>query len=158
MATEFSKKTLDELDNILNRYPTKQAASLPALYLAQRDFGHISDDIVGYIAGLLELAPAEIHDVVSFYSMFYRKEMGKHVIQVCHTLSCSLLGASWVVECIEQKLGIHPGETTPDKKFSFIKVECLGSCGTAPVVRINDDYYENITREKLDTLIDDLSK
>ena len=75
MATEFSKKTLDELDNILNRYPTKQAASLPALYLAQRDFGHISDDIVSYIAGLLELAPAEIHDVVSFYSMFYRKEI-----------------------------------------------------------------------------------
>ena len=109
------------------RYPTKQAASLPALYLAQRDFGHISDDIVDYIAGLLELTPVEIYDVVSFYSMFYRKEMGRHVIQVCHTLSCSLLGASWVVDYIEQKLGIHPGETTQDRKFSLIKVECLGS-------------------------------
>jgi len=156
MAVEFAQETLRELNDILKRYPTKRAATLPALHLAQRDFGYISQETIEYIAQLLELTPAEVTDTVTFYTMFYRKPMGKYVVQVCHTLSCSLLGASHIVEYISKKLGIKPGETTEDGKFSLIKVECLGACGTAPVMRINDDYYENLTEEKIDKIFSDL--
>ena len=156
MTKEFSQETLEEFNEILKRYPTKMAASLPALYLAQRDFGFITDEMIEYIAGLIAVTPAELYNVVSFYSMFYRKEMGNYVIQVCHTLTCSLLSAAGVINHLEDKLGISPGETTPDKKFSLVKVECLGACGTAPVMRINDDYYENLTSEKIDEIIDNL--
>jgi len=156
MAVEFSQETLQEFHEILKRYPTKMAASLPALHLAQRDFGYITDETIEYIAGLLDLTHAEMQNTVSFYSLFYRKEMGKYIIQVCHTLSCSLLGAATIIDHIKNKLGIAPGETTPDKKFSLVKVECLGSCGTAPVMRINDDYYENLTIQKIDEIIDNL--
>ena len=157
MAVEFSQETLKEFKGLLKRYPTKMAASLPTLYLAQRDFGHITGEIVEYIAQLLDLTPAELHGIVSFYTMLYREEMGKHVIQVCHTLSCSLLGAATIVDQLRDKLGIAPGETTPDKKFSLIKVECLGSCGTAPVMRINNDYYENLTFDRIDEIIEKLN-
>ncbi len=157
MAVAFSQETLIELEDILSRYPSKRAASIPTLYLVQRDFGYVSDEMVDYIAELLELTPAEMYDVVTFYTMFYRKEMGRYVIQVCHTLSCSLIGAASLVDHIEQKLGIGPGETTVNNKFSLIKVECLGACGTAPIVRINDDYYENMTPEKFDKVIDKLA-
>lgn len=156
MAVEFSQETLKEFHKILKRYPTKMAASLPALQIAQRDFGYIADETIEYVAGLLDLTPAELQNTISFYTMFYRKEMGKYIIQVCHTLSCSLLGAATIVDHIENKLGIASGETTPDKKFSLVKVECLGSCGTAPVMRINDDYYENLTVQKIDEIIDNL--
>ncbi len=154
---EFSQETLQELNEIIGHYPSKRAATLPALHLAQRDFGYVTDEALEYIGGLLELSPAEMHAVVSFYTMFYRKEMGKYVIQVCHTLSCSLLGASDIVSHIANKLGIKPGETTEDKKFSLLKVECLGACGTAPVMRINNDYYEDLTKEKIDGILDGLS-
>lgn len=156
MAVEFSQETLQEFYEILKRYPTKMAASLPALHIAQRDFGYITDETIEYVAGLLDLTHVEMQNTVSFYTMFYREEMGKYVIQVCHTLSCSLLGAATIVDHIKNKLGIAPGETTPDKKFSLVKVECLGSCGTAPVMRINDDYYENLTIQKIDEIIDNL--
>lgn len=156
MAVEFTQETLQEFHEILKRYPTKMAASLPALHIAQRDFGYITDETIEYVAGLLDLTPAELQNTVSFYTLFYRKEMGKYIIQVCHTLSCSLLGAATIVDHIKNKFGIGPGETTPDKKFSLVKVECLGSCGTAPVMRINDDYYENLTIQKIDEIIDDL--
>ena len=156
MALEFSQKTLQEIKEILKRFPTKMAASLPVLHLAQRDFGYINDEIIEYIAGLLDVTPAEVHSVVSFYTMFYRKETGKYIIQLCQTLSCSLLGTESIVEHIKKKLGIGPGETTPDKRFSLVKVECLGSCGTAPVMRINDDYFENLTIQKINEIIDNL--
>lgn len=154
MSVEFSQKTLQEFSGLLERYPTKKAASLPTLYLAQRDFGYISNEVIEYVSGLLDLTEAEMNNIVSFYTMYYREKMGKHVIQVCHTLSCSLLGAANIVGHLKSKLGISPGETTPDNQFSLIKVECLGACGTAPVMRINDDYYESLTLEKIDELID----
>lgn len=156
MAVEFSQETLKEFNEILKRYPTKRAASLPALHLARREFGYISDEAIEYVAKLIELTPAELTNVVSFYSMFYRMPMGRYVIQVCHTLSCSLLGAADIVEHFSRKLGIKPGETTEDNKFSLVKVECLGSCGTAPVFRINDVYYEGLTLEKIDELLNGL--
>jgi NADH-quinone oxidoreductase subunit E len=157
MATIFSDNALMEFRSILTRYPTKRAALLPTLHLAQREFGYISSETIEYIASLLELTPAEVWNAVSFYSLFYRKAMGMYVVQVCQTLSCSLFGAQHILDHLVKKLGINPGETTPDKRFSLLKVECLGSCGTAPVMRINYDYYENLTTEKIDALLDSLS-
>jgi len=106
-----------------------------------------------YIAGLLGLSPLQVMDVVSFYTLYPRQEEGRYVIQVCATLSCALLGAESLVDHLEEKLGIKVGGTTPDKKFTLKKVECLGSCGTAPVMQINDDYYENLTVEKIDDIL-----
>ncbi|MFC1557574.1 NAD(P)H-dependent oxidoreductase subunit E, partial [candidate division KSB1 bacterium] len=112
MAVEFTQNTLQEFHRLLERYPTKRAVSLPTLHLAQKEFGYISDEVIEYVGELLDLTPAEVANVVSFYTMFYRKSMGKYIIQVCHTLSCSLLGARHIVDHISQKLGIKPGETT----------------------------------------------
>ena len=157
MSVEFSQKTLQEFEGLLDRYPTRKAASIPTLFLAQRDFGYISNEVIEYVSGLLDLTVAETNNIVSFYTMFYREKMGKHVIQVCHTLSCSLLGAANIVDHLKSKLGISPGETTLDNQFSLLKVECLGACGTAPAMRINDDYYESLTLNKIDELIDKLA-
>lgn len=156
MAVEFSQNAIQELNDILTRYPTKRAATLPALHIAQREFGYISDETVEYIAGLLELSPADVTDTLTFYTMYFRKPIGRNLIQVCHTLSCSILGAGHIVNYISDKIGIRPGETTEDGKYTLIKVECLGSCGTAPVVRVNDDYHEDMTEEKIDKLLESL--
>jgi NADH-quinone oxidoreductase subunit E len=157
MAVEFSQEAYSIFQDTLKRYPTKKAALLPILHQAQKEFGYISQEAVEYVAGLLELTPAEVEGVVTFYTMYFRKQMGKHVIQVCGTLSCSLLGSKHIVEHISKKLNIEPGETTEDDKFSLLKVECLGSCGTAPMMQINEDYYEDLTAEKVDEILDKLS-
>ena len=156
MAIEFKKETLEEFNEIVKRYPDKQAATIPALHLMQRDQGYVSNESLEYIAGLLDLPVSTVHSTVSYYTMFYREEMGKYVIQVCSTLSCYILGSKNIVDHIENKLGIKAGETTEDRKFSLIKVECLGACGTAPVIRINDDYYEDLTIEKVDEILNSL--
>ena len=159
MAETFSKSAIAELYQILSRYPSRFggiAALIPVLHLAHREFGYISTETAEYVAALLELTPAEVRNAISFYSLFYRREMGKYVIQVCQTLSCSLLGSHHILEHISKKLNIKPGETTTDEKFSLVTVECLGSCGTAPVMRINDDYYENLTVERVDEVLDSL--
>ena len=153
---EFSEQAKKEFEDILKRYPTKRAALLPVLYLAQREFGHISLRVMEYIAELLDITAADVYDTASFYTMFHLKPIGKYHIQVCHTLSCALMGASNIVDYIKKKLNIEVGETTEDGLFTLSKVECLGSCGTAPVMQINDDYYENLTEEKIDKVLDEL--
>lgn len=156
MALEFSQEALAEFNDILTRYPDKRAASMPSLHLAQREFGYISQEAIDYVARLLDLTPAEITDVATFYTMYYKQPMGKYVIQVCRTLSCAIMGAGSITEHISRRLGIKPGETTEDGLFSLIEVECLGSCGTAPVMRINNEYYEDLTAEKVDGVLDGL--
>ncbi len=152
----FSDKAQKEFQDIISRYPEKRAALLMVLHLAQREFGWLSREVMEYVAELLDLTPGDVYDTASFYTMFYKKPMGKYHIQVCHTLSCALRGARNIYEHLEKKLGISEGEVTPDGKFSLMKVECLGACGTAPVVQINDDYYENLTIEKLDEILNNL--
>lgn len=152
----FSKKALEKLEEIISRYPDKQAALLPALHLAQQEFGFISVDILAYIAELLSLSPSEVEGAKSFYTLFSTAEMGKYIIRVCQTLSCSLLGADHLLDYLTKKLGIKPGQTTQDKKFTLLKCECLGSCGTAPTMMINDKYYENLTMEKIDNILEKL--
>jgi NADH-quinone oxidoreductase subunit E len=152
----FSEKGLREFEALLTRYPDKEAVILPTLYIAQREFGYVSDEAIGYVAGLLGLTPARIEGVATFYTMYNRKPVGKYHVQICRNISCSLLGAEHLIEHVSKKLGVKPGETTPDGKFTLSTAECLGSCGTAPVMQVNDDYHENLTEEKIDTLLDRL--
>jgi NADH-quinone oxidoreductase subunit E len=156
MSVEFSPEAKKEFEAILTRYPEKRAALLPTLHLAQREFGWISTDVMKYISELLGIPVQEVYDTASFYTMFKLEPTGKYLIQVCSTLSCYLRGSKEIVEHLKQKYGIDVGETTKDGKFTLWKVECLGSCGTAPVVQINDDYYEDMTIEKLDQVLDNL--
>ena len=153
---EFSEETKQKFEEISSHYPTKTAAVLPAVYLAQEEFGYVDEEVFEYVANLLDLSPVFLKNTISFYTMFRGKETGKYLIQVCSTLSCSLMNSEHIVEYIKKKINIDVGETTTDKKFTLIKVECLGSCGTAPMMQINDDYYENLTVEKVNEILDKL--
>jgi len=154
MALEFSPETLKKFAETVARYPKKEAAMLPVLYLAQQEFGHLGPEAIEYVAKLMEQTPARVHGVVSFYTMYNMKPIGRHHIQVCRTLSCALGGAERITGFIKQKLGIETGQTTSDGRFTLSEVECLASCGTAPMMQINDDYYENLTEEKIDQILD----
>ena len=155
---KFSEAALAEYREVLTHYPTRQAALLPALWIAQREFGWISGDVQLYVAKLMELPLAHVGAVVSFYTMFYRRPVGKWHLEVCTNLSCRLRGADQIVETISQKLGIKVGETTSDKQFTLGRAECLASCGTAPMLQLNHDrFYENLTPESTLKLIDELS-
>jgi NADH-quinone oxidoreductase E subunit len=158
MPVRFSEETYKKFQEILTHYPTKRAAILPTFWLAQEEFGYLSTEAMEYIGQLLDLSPAYVGAVASFYTMLNRKPVGRFHVQVCTNLSCSLLGAEHIVECIEKNLGIDLGQTTPDGKFTLSEVECLGSCGTAPVAQINDDYHENLTPEGVLRLLNDLAK
>lgn len=157
MAVEFSKPSRDHFAEILTRYPNKRAAIMPTLWLAQKEFGHLSTDVMTYVARLLELSPAFVASVASFYTMYYKRPMGTHHVQVCTNLSCALVGSGEILSCIEKRLGIRPGETTADGRFSLDEVECLASCGTAPMMQINDDYWEGLTIEKTLEIIERLA-
>jgi NADH-quinone oxidoreductase E subunit len=154
MALEFSSETLKKFEETVARYPRKEAAMLPVLYLAQQEFGHLGPEAIEYIAKLMGQTPARVHGVVSFYTMFNIKPIGRHHIQICRTLPCALGGAEKITGFVKQKLGIEPGQTTPDGRFTLNEVECLASCGTAPMMQIDDDYYENLTEAKIDQILD----
>jgi NADH-quinone oxidoreductase E subunit len=142
------------LDTIISRYPHKQAALLPALYIAQEQEGYITQEMMKFIADYLGIPFGHVLGVVTFYTMFYDKPQGKYHIQVCTNISCQLLGSNRILGHLEKRCGIRPGESTPDMKFTLSEVECLGSCGTAPVMQVNNDYFENLTPQKIDNIID----
>lgn len=153
----FSEETLKSAKKIISRYPEgkQKSALIPLLHLAQAEFdGWLSPEAMDCVAELLGIQPIEAYEVASFYSMFNLKPVGKCVIEVCRTSSCWLLGAEDVIRHIEKKLGIHAGETTKDGMFTLKTVECLGSCGTAPMLQCGGDYYENLTLQKVDTLLE----
>jgi NADH-quinone oxidoreductase E subunit len=156
MALEFSPEALKQFEETVARYPKKEAAMLPVLYLAQKEFGHLGPQAIEYVAKLMGQAPARVHGVVSFYTMYNMKPIGRHHIQVCRTLSCALRGAETITGLIKKKLGIGPGQTTADGRFTLSEVECLASCGTAPMMQVNDHYYENLTEEKVASILDGL--
>ena len=158
MALQFSPATLAKYREILARYPQRQAALLPTLWLAQQEFGWLSEEALAYVADLMELPAARVAGVASFYTMFYKEPVGKYHLQVCRTLSCALRGAADITACIEKRLGIRAGETTSDKKFTLSEVECLASCGTAPMLQLNEDYVENLDEKSVLELIDRLEK
>ena len=153
----LSKSSRAEIQRIGEEYPDPQSALLPGLYLAQRDYGGwLPDAACDEVAAATGLPATLVRAVASFYTMFHREPVGRHVIQVCTNISCSLMGASHIVEHISQKLGVKPGETTADGAFTLLEVECLGSCGTAPMFQLNDDFHEDLTREKVDEILDNL--
>ena len=154
----FSQSALAEYQELLGRYPTRQAALLPTLWIAQREFGWLSEAAQDYVACLMELPPAHVRAVVSFYTMFHRKPVGRYLLDVCTNLSCRLRGADKIVDCIRRRLKIEIGETTSDGRFTLGSVECLASCGTAPMLQLNQDsFIENLTEESTNKLIDELA-
>ncbi|MBI3247502.1 MAG: NADH-quinone oxidoreductase subunit NuoE [Deltaproteobacteria bacterium] len=157
MSVQFSEETYKQFEEVLTHYPTKRAAIMSTFWLAQKEFGYLSPDAMEYVGQLLGLSPAYVGAVASFYTMYNKEPVGQYHLQVCANLSCTLLGAEHIIECIERKLGIGLGQTTADGKFTLSEVECLGSCGTAPVAQINDDYHENLTPEGVLQLLDELS-
>lgn len=156
MAIEFSPDKLNQVNELISRYPHKEAAVLPVLYLAQKEFGYLSPESIEYVAKLMEIPTARLYGTVSFYSLLYMKPMGRHHIQVCRTFPCALLGAEKITDSIKRRLGIDIGETTADGKFTLSEVECLASCGTGPMMQINDEYYENLSEEKIEAILKDL--
>lgn len=154
----FSPATLAEYEAILARYPQRRAALMPTLWLAQREFGWLSEPVMEYVAELMDLPLAWVTSVASFYTMYWRTAPARWRLQVCRNLSCALRGADDLLGTIQQKLRIRNGERTPDGVFELEEVECLGSCGTAPVVQLNNgEYVENCSRQTLLALIDRLA-
>jgi NADH-quinone oxidoreductase subunit E len=157
---QFSDKTLALVQKIITRYPEgkQKSALLPVLHLAQAEFdGWLSPEVMDYVAGLLMIKPIEVYEVASFYSMYNLNPVGKCLIEVCQTGPCWLRGSDDIVAHLESRLKIKVGETTPDGMFTLKTVECLGSCGTAPMLQCGSKYHENLTTDKVDALLGDLS-
>ena len=156
MLSEESKKKIDAL---LPRYPTKQAALLPALWIAQRaNEDWLPRELMKEVAEHLELAPAFVECVATFYTMYNKAPVGKHHVEVCHNIVCMVRGSDELLEYIGKKLGIGTGETTPDRKFTLNPAECLGACANAPCMMVADKYYEDLTHEKVDKILDELAR
>ena len=154
---EFNRETLDLIAQLIKRYPEgrQKSALLPVLHIAQAENqGWLSPGMMDYVASLLQIEPIEVYEVASFYSMYNLKPVGNCVIEVCQTGPCWLKGAENIVAHFESRLGIKPGETTTDGKFTLKTVECLAACGTAPVIQVGTEYHENLTTEKVDELLD----
>lgn len=150
---EFSAASMARFERTLKRYPTKQAALLPTLWIAQEEFGWISKETVEYVAELLGLTPAYVDGVVTFYTMYNREPVGRTLLQVCSSISCHVCGAHGLLSLIEKKLGIRPGETTPDGEFTLQEVECIAACDGAPALIAGEDYVLNVDEKVLDTLV-----
>ena len=150
---EFEKK----VDGIVARYPVPKAAVLPVLWEVQRHKGWIDGESEEWVGNRLGVSASHVHGCVTFYTMYKQRPSGRYHIQVCTTLSCMLRGCDELVEHLEKKLAIKVGQTTADGKFSLVRVECLGSCGTAPMFQLNDDYHEDLTTETVDRLLDGLT-
>ncbi|MDO8682711.1 MAG: NADH-quinone oxidoreductase subunit NuoE [Armatimonadota bacterium] len=152
----LSEEIKRKIAELAIRYDNPQSAVMPALYAAQEQIGYLPEEAVAEVADALSLPHSEVGAVASFYTMFYKKPVGEHVISICATLSCALLGADSLMEYLSEKLDIKVGETTTDGKFSLHAVECLGNCAEAPAMMLDDKYYGNLTREKLDRILSDL--
>ena len=146
------------VEEILSRYPNRQAACIPVLHVCQEQNGWISDEIVEWVAARLDLSSAHVKGVVTFYTLFNKEPVGKHQVWVCRTLSCALRGADDILHHCEKRLGIHVGQTTKDGKVTLRTAECLASCGTAPMIQVDKDYYENLTTAEVDRILDRLIK
>ncbi|MCI0413926.1 NADH-quinone oxidoreductase subunit NuoE [bacterium] len=152
----FSKSIEKEFQELLQKYPSKRSALIPALYIVQREMGFVKPEGIEYVAKLLGISAAQVMEVATFYTMLFLKPVGKNVLWVCHNLSCNLCGAEDVIQHLEKSLGIRAGETTADGLFTLLRQECLASCDTAPVMQVNDDYEENLTLKRVDEILDKL--
>ena len=158
MAVELTAETARKCEEIIARYPEgwKEAAILPVLHLVQKEWGYVSLEGLKYVSQLLGMPAARAAGVMSFYPMFHKAPVGRHVIQVCSTLSCALCGAEEVVDYLKEMLKIEVGETTGDGRFTLEKAECIAACEGGPAIRINDELHRYLTKEKLDKMLDGL--
>ena len=158
MAVELTAETARKCEEIIARYPEgwKEAAILPVLHLVQKEWGYVSLEGLKYVSQLLGMPAARAGGVMSFYPMFHKAPVGRHIIQVCSTLSCALCGAEEVVDYLKEKLKIEVGETTGDGRFTLEKAECIAACEGGPAIRINDELHRYLTKEKLDKMLDGL--
>ena len=152
----FPPEAMARIQKILTRYPTKQAALLPVLWVAQETWGWISREAAEEVARVLELPPSHVDGVLTFYTMYNLRPVGRHLLQVCTSISCHLAGAEDLIERCRERLGIGLEETSKDGKFSLVEVECIAGCDRAPSMQVNDRYYEPMTPEKLDALLAEL--
>jgi NADH-quinone oxidoreductase subunit E len=160
VPVEFSPALIKQFDDIVSRYPKGKQKSglLPILHLVQAELGWVSPPAMDKVAEYLHIQPIEVYEVATFYSMYFMRPQGKYVLEVCRTSPCCLVGAEKIMDHIEQKLGVKEGNVTPDGLFSWRGVECLAACGFGPVLQIGPEYtfYEKLTNESVDTLIDSL--
>ena len=157
--TEFALTPEREktFEDILSRYPNKQAALIPVLHLCQEQNGWVSEDIIKFAAKRLALETAHVQGVVTFYTLFNKEPVGEHQVWVCRTLSCALRGGDAVLQHCEKRLGVHAGHTTKDGKVTLRTAECLAACGQAPMIQVDKDFHENLTIEALDKILDGLT-
>ena len=155
-SVRFDAAMEARIAELLARYPTRRAAILPVLWLCQERYGWISAGVMEAVAARLGESPAFVEGVVSFYTMFYTTPPARFVLQVCTTLSCAVCGGMQLVEHLKRRLGVGLGEKTPDGAFQLVGVQCLGACGGAPVIQVNDDYYESLDTERVDALLAEL--
>ncbi|KAG9301629.1 hypothetical protein G9A89_016699 [Geosiphon pyriformis] len=155
---EFTRENMERANRIIAKYPPqyKKAAVIPLLDLGQRQLGWTSISVMNTVAKLLEIPPMRVYEVATFYTMFNREPIGKYFLQLCTTTPCQLCGSSQILETIEKHLGIKVGQTTSDKLFTLAEVECAGACVNAPVLAVNDDYYEDLTPETTIKILEEL--
>jgi len=152
----LTKENIAKIDALRGRYPTSKALVLPALWIAQHQEGYISEEMMKEIAQVLDVPFGHVLGVVTFYTMFHTKPTGRHHIEVCTNVSCMLRGSERIVEHLEKRLGVSLGATSGDGKWTLSEVECMGSCGTAPMVALGEEYHENLTVEKVDRILEGL--
>jgi NADH-quinone oxidoreductase subunit E len=145
---------LKEISDIREKYPDRRSALLPALYVAQREFGWLSHEAMMSVSHALNLPEARVRGTASFYSMFLHKPAGRHLIQLCTNVSCMILGAEKLVDFLGGKYGVGPGETSQDGRFSLVIMECIGACGTAPAMLVNTDFHDNLTEKRVEEILD----
>lgn len=158
MALDFSASAKQQIERLRSRYPTRQAALLPVLHLAQDEFGHLSDEVIDLVANTLTLPSSHVFGVVTFYTMFHRDPHGANELMVCTNVSCMLRGANGILSHIEKRLGIKAGETTADGAFTLVEEECLAACANAPMMICGPQYFLDLTPEKVDKTLDELKK
>ena len=157
VATTFSDAQLAEVRRLQALYPDPRGALLPVLHMAQEAFGYISLETEEYVAGLFRLSPAHVHEVVTFYTLYFRARPGRHVVSVCHNLSCHLAGASGIIAHLKKRLGVELGETTDDGRVTLLSVECLCACEAAPMMQVDERYELNLTPAKVDQILEGLA-
>jgi NADH-quinone oxidoreductase subunit E len=159
LPVAFPPEILNKVRQLISRYPEGQqkSALIPVMHIAQEELGgHLTVDVMDYVAKLLGIQPIEVYEVATFYSMFYLEKVGKYVLEVCRTGPCTIAGGEKIRNHLCQTLGINPGETTPDGLFTIKEVECLGSCGTGPVMQVNTEFYEKLTPSRIDHMLEEL--
>jgi len=158
LKSMISKETEEKIKSLKGKYPKIKSCILPAFHMLYQEEGYLSPEGMQKVSELLGVPLLELQEVLSFYVFFPTRRIGKYWIRVCDNLSCSLMGAESIIKYLEEKLKIKVGQTTPDGLFTLGTEECLGSCGTAPMMMVNEDFYENLTRDKIDQLVDELSR